>query len=820
MLESLLALAIGLGAAAADTASTPESEPPPSPVVHRLQEIVVRASPLHDLLSSQSVHLLTREAIRELPIDRFADALALKAGVVATGEDLHVRGGRTGDFQMLVGGIPLNEALRGRPMDLPLLAIESAELLDGGLDPEYGGALAGVAQVRTVRPGDRPEVEARWEGDGGWSSDYSLRTGYNRFSGRISGPLVRGLGAVASVDVLTDDTALPALRSRSGSGGWRADNRLLGFFKLAPQGAAPYALEVFASRRVERPFDPMWSLDGYTIPSDVTGTQGPAFSDSLQPGYSRYRAADHKTMTDDGRLAAVLSARRTLGPGNLRAAAGWVEMRRLVSVGGRDDESYLDPSRAPVFGLPESSLNDPFLIYQGDEPFFQKSSARTLTLRSDYDAAFASGSRQGLGAGVSYDQVRMREFDVTNRMTFFDSLRAYRAFAPGAFAYAQGRWVREGMVLNGGLRLEAFTAGPQAERQSFGRAARTIWTLSPRFGIAYPVSTRDVLSLSYTRVQQNPARDFLYDNRRYISQRKPLGNPELEPATVISYQVALKHLFDDGRALQVAMFYRDLFGQIGAREFRPQVVTIPRYENADKGNAQGYELGWILPFGEDLRLEAQYTFLHAVGTQSLEEGLPFGSRQAPRTESLGDYPLDWDRRHSLAVSGTWRHRPVTPALPPRNVLYRMLRWVRGTPSASWATRIGSGLPWTASPRNQPIDDLSIVNQQRFKWDELTSLALRWSPLLIRERLTLGLDVRNLFDYRSDRAATLSGYPQSLINTYYDDYGAFRGETGLPGGAYWDGRTRDPGDPTAWVRVHDPRLSNPPRMLRFSLNTTW
>jgi len=818
MLESLLALTFALQTAAADTL-TPEAEPSPPRVVLRLREVVVRANPLHDMLSSQSVQLVGRDALRLQPVSGLTEVLALQAGVVARGEDLHVRGGRRGDLRIALRGIPLNEALRARPMEVPLLAIESIELLDGGLDAEHGGAVAGVAQIRTVSASPRPQFIARWEGDADWSNDFTQATGYHRATALLSAPIGLGLGAVVSADVLADDTYVPALRERPQWNSWRADNRLLGFFKLAPlTGMDGAALEVLASRRVQRPYNPMWSLDGYTNPSTgVFGSEGPAFSEEPLPGYNRYRAAEHALMTDESRAAVVLSAQGPLGAGRLRGAAGWVEMRRLGSVGGGDDESYLDPTRSPVFGRPESSVNDPFFVYQGDEPFFHRSQARTLSGRGDYDATFASGSRYGFGAGLSYDHVTFRELDLTTLHTGFDSLRTFEAFAPGAFAYAQGRWVREGLVLNGGLRLEAFTAGPQSEDQSLGVPARTLWTLSPRLGIAYPVSTRDVVSLSYTRVQQDPGRAYLYDNRRFITQRQPMGNVTLVPTTMISYQVALKHLFDNGRALQAAVFYRDLYGQIGAREHREGFINFPRYENADKGNAQGFELGLVLPAGERTRLEAQYTFMHAVGTQSLEEGIPYGGRQTPRTESLGDYPLDWDVRHSLALTAIWQHEPKTPDRPARGPIELLLRGLRGPFSAAMNTRFATGMPWTATPR-AGLSDPALTNQERFSWQEQTSLGLRWTPLLTGRRLTLGLEIRNLFDFRSDRVATLSGYPHPLINTTYDDYGSFRGETGLGGGAYWDADDR--GIPDAWVRVHDPRLLNAPRLIRFSLGTDW
>jgi outer membrane receptor protein involved in Fe transport len=811
---------LGLAAAAADTLPADTLERPPSRVVRRLAEVVVRASPLHDPLSSQTVQLVTREALRELPVDRLAEALALKAGVVARGEDLHVRGGRRGETSWVLEGMPLGEPLRGRGLDLPLLGVESAELLSGGLDPEHGGTLAGVARVRTVAPGKRFSGEARWESDGWLDTGLAEPTSYDRLSARLGGPVAGGIGAVVAADVLSDDTWLPALRSRSRPRSWRADNRVLGSVKVAPVGpGSPWALDVLGSRRVERPFNPLWSLDGYTTRcADPLCASGPAFSPDPRPGYARFVGADHAVMTDEWSAATVLSGRRRVGAGIVRGAGSWLRSDRLTSVGGRDDEWYLAAPYRPVFGEPDSPTSDPLWVYLGYEPFFRKSRAETYGMRADYERAFASGSRHGWGAGAHYEAVALRELDTSTRGFYFDSLRAFAAYAPGGFAYGQGRWIHQGLVLNGGLRLEHFTAGPQAEDQSFGQPARGIWSLAPRLGVAYPVSTRDVLSLAYVRLHQPPAREFLYESRSRIDSRRPLGNPGLRPATVISYQMALKHLFDQGRAVQAAVFYRDLFGQIGARNFDPGIGgTRPRYENADRGHAEGLELGLFWPFGGDGHLEVQYTFLHAVGTQSEAEGYPYHLRIGERVEPLGDHPLDWDRRHSLVVSGTWRRGPGPRSRPARGPVELLLSGLRGAWSLAWTTRVGSGLPWTPSPRRQTLTDLSLVNSRRLGWEESTSLSARWTPWFGAGRISLGLEARNLLDFRGERAATMLSYPHPYINTVHDDYGAHRNETGLPGGGYWDSD-----DPAVgvWVRAHDPRLFHPPRLVRLSLGASF
>src|SRR5262249_59314287 len=64
-------------------------------VVKRFPEVEVRA-PLYDLRSSQTVHVMDEAALRSMPVDRLEDLLAVQPGVVAQGEELHVRGGRPG----------------------------------------------------------------------------------------------------------------------------------------------------------------------------------------------------------------------------------------------------------------------------------------------------------------------------------------------------------------------------------------------------------------------------------------------------------------------------------------------------------------------------------------------------------------------------------------------------------------------------------------------------------------------------------------------------------------------------------------------------
>jgi outer membrane receptor protein involved in Fe transport len=361
----------------------------------------------------------------------------------------------------------------------------------------------------------------------------------------------------------------------------------------------------------------------------------------------------------------------------------------------------------------------------------------------------------------------------------------------------QGRWEAGGLVMNTGLRAEYFTAGPEAAHQTQPWDGRGIVSLSPRFGFAYPVSVRDAFSLAYSRIQQAPGRDYLYDQRQAISNRQPLGNPALRPATAVSYEAAVKHTFNLAWALQASVFYRDVYGQVGMRNFSQSGLPDElRYVDEDDGHATGFELSLINVAGEGRRIEAHYTFMEAWGLESRPEGDPYGAVIDERVTPIGAVPLSWDRRHSVLLAGTWP-------------------W-RRTGSLSWSTAVGSPLPWTPRPRRESSTDLALVNSRRLEWTENTNVNVQWAPPFARG-LTIGLEVRNLSDNRGARAVAVDGYPNPVINTLYDDYGAYRTETGQGGGAYW---VSTGGGSGYWVPVHDPRLLTPPRTVRLSVGADW
>jgi hypothetical protein len=554
--------------------------------------------------------------------------------------------------------------------------------------------------------------------------------------------------------------------------------------KLAPvEHPQAFSAQLLVNHRLLRPYDPAWST---LITQDPVGSPG---QPGYEPGGIVYNAADHLVVTDERQSAVIVSASNVSATRRASAVAGWMRTRTVTSLDGSQSSSYVGYS--PIYAP------DSFYVVAGNDPIFRVSGSDVLAARGDLERSTSRGNSIRVGAGGSWEDVSLDELDYQYAGLPFDLERSYHAFAPGAFGYTQARWSSGGLVMNLGLRAEYWTPGPQASHQTLPWDGRGTWSFSPRLGIAYPMSVRDAFSLAYVRLRQAPDRDFLYDNRRAITNRQPMGNPDLTPSEVISYEAAIKHTFDAGWGFQVALYYRDIYGQVGVRNF--SYVGIPdgvKYVSEDDGSAGGCELTLMHADGPRKRLELQYTYLQAWGRESRPEGDPYVPVLQPILTPLSPTPLSWDRLHSFAFNFAW---PWTKDL-----------------FISWSTLVGSALPWTPRPIRQPLLDPGLINSRRFDWSENTNVNLQWTPSF-SHGLTFGIEARNLFDHRGDRQASVDGYPNPIVNTVYDDYGAYRASTGLGGGAFWLDGTSGTG---YWTPVRDPRLETPPRTVRLSVGADW
>lgn len=164
------------------------------------QEVIVIAEkPLIEINATNEVRVIRAEDLQNMPVRGYNAVAALQTGVVADGDVLHIRGGRSDETGYYVDGVYVNNPYNlSRSGDVPNLSLEEISFQAGGFNAEYGSANAGIISA-TTREG-REKFQASFES----LTDAALPTsgdpsafsyGYNMIAGAISGPVL-GINAI------------------------------------------------------------------------------------------------------------------------------------------------------------------------------------------------------------------------------------------------------------------------------------------------------------------------------------------------------------------------------------------------------------------------------------------------------------------------------------------------------------------------------------------------------------------------------------------------------------------------------------------------
>jgi len=130
---------------------------------------------------------ISSEEFEMLPVEEFEDIIALQAGVVESGGDMHVRGGRGGEIAYMIDGITVTDPFNaGMAVEIENNAIQELQFISGTFNAEYGQAMSGIINIVTK------------DGD------------YNRYNGNVSanGGSYFTDGTKMTVDLLNDNGIL------------------------------------------------------------------------------------------------------------------------------------------------------------------------------------------------------------------------------------------------------------------------------------------------------------------------------------------------------------------------------------------------------------------------------------------------------------------------------------------------------------------------------------------------------------------------------------------------------------------------------------
>ncbi|HUV37147.1 MAG TPA: TonB-dependent receptor [Patescibacteria group bacterium] len=243
-------------------------------IVGKTQEIVVEAEFQQvEVDESKVSHRVSGDELGELPVDGVAEAIALKSGIVKTGDELHVRGGRSGEVQFQIDGVPVDDPLGGGMIEVGLLGTDNSEVITGGMDSEYGNAQSAVINISTREGGKTFEGQIRYMTDDFGRKDKTY-TNYDRLSLGFGGPtFIKNLTFYASGEATFFDGENWTIARKN-------EQKLLGDFmqfsdrlsesyniqgKLAWKVSPRLKLigEAIYSNTVRDTYDNNWNIQGY-----------------------------------------------------------------------------------------------------------------------------------------------------------------------------------------------------------------------------------------------------------------------------------------------------------------------------------------------------------------------------------------------------------------------------------------------------------------------------------------------------------------------------------------------------------------------------
>ena len=697
-----------------------------------------------------TVQRISGEELRRFPVTTLDEAVTLSAGAV--GESY--RGGRLGQQAFVLDGLGVKNQLDASTgplgVRIPPDMLTEASLVTNGFSARYGQALSGLINVVTRDGGDR------WTGRAAFESDRPLwgaaDLGLDRSVVSVDGPLGGGAGLVAVLDAEGRHDADPvnappppdARDPRSGNPSLLPHNsgeRYDAALKLRVPLGGPHTLRVFALRSADQrllyapayKYDERWAparrVTGDLVSVHLQRATNKVTAD-LRAGYFT-REFIRGTLVEQPpyRFGAITGRTFRFAGESLARAQDTITTQGPIGELPAPDFTDRSPWGVPAFFLGSGSNGD--LAWN-----------RYRELRGQLDFS-VGGPHTDLYFGGEVSRQRVRTFQrVLGYLPVGDSVPPPAAsdFSPtSAAGYVEAQAHGSDFVLTLGLRYDQFDPGAKLPGAQLG-ARRSI---NPRFGFSTVLKGATVV-VSWGRFSQAPDFQYLVDaafDDTLRTGRFRRGNPNLGFEDATQYEFSVRARPTPNTSVRLNVFNKLLDGLVASVPLGVDADSTI-FGNLDFGNVKGAEVIFDRPLVDFWGVRLAYTLQTATGTATNAFELLRRIRIDPTGDTINparvEFPLDYDRRHSVTVIGQGR---VPDSLGPRPF--------RGLEAAA-IVRFSSGLPFTMT--NATGDTLiGLPNSHRLPPLLTVDMLLRRPVRVGRWRGSVYLDARNLLNRRNIEA---------------------------------------------------------------------
>lgn len=632
---------------------------------------VVAERPLVRMDVTSSSDITTAIEIQEMPVEEVDDILETQAAVTTDIDGYtHMRGGRKEEVAYMVDGILVKNPYSGQMDNLNLNsgAIEEMVAVSGTFNAEYGNAMSGIVNIVTKEGGQKLSGRvAAYTGD--HVSDHTDVfpeiddiEPFNEFNiqATLGGPL----------PFLGDQFSFFLSGRYEDTDGW-----LYGFHKYS-QKAIRDEFENILPDTTRSDFMERMPMEP-DLRKNFSGKMTWRLSDAIKLtagylGYRReYKTYDHRwkylpestynrmRQSDRGHF----SLTHTLSPStfySLRLSYMEQQYRYFLW------EDYNDVRYDQVESRDYQSQN--FWKNSILSWWFKQ---RTVSRTYNFDLTSQVNQVHQMKTGFEFNDHDLSLFEIDPTFKSYLSgdsrffFNHYRHKPYELAAYIQDKIELQDMIINAGIRLDhfqpdawKFAQGPDASEdfpeEILIDTLKTSSQLSPRLGVAHPISDKGVLYFSYGHFFQIPTYNYLYTNSELELRDKETAPGELKPQKTVIYEVGFRQEMIEDLALSVTGFYKDITNLIATKRFKLTAAeSYFQYVNRDYGNVKGVTVELTRRLRGLVGFDINYTFQVAEGNASdpdaEHDDWAANLKRQPEKQVV---PLDWDQTHTLNISVT------------------------------------------------------------------------------------------------------------------------------------------------------------------------
>ncbi len=715
-------------------------------IVTAEREMVVK-----DLTSASAK--VSGETIKDLPVETFEEVLSLQSGITTgmTG-GIHIRGGRTSEIKYYVDGIAVSN-----PFDNALAvpvennAIQELEVISGTFNAEYGQAQSGIVNIVTKEGTDTYTGSfSAYTGDFVtknsdifWNIDDINPLSQKYVEGTLSGPLLtRKVKFFASARYTDHENWLYGRRvfQPMDSSSFASTNR--DDWYIETSGDSQYVSmnpSKSLSGQVKLTYRILPSLKlSYSLMANLSENRYFSGGFRLNPEATRTHYTDSYNN--------LIDLTHTLSPSTfytLKLALYETDYQSYV----HEDPTH--PEYRAIFGR----NRQPSGIFStgGIDGGHSYRNSKTYALRADLNMQVNKANFVKIGTEYRYHDLYLESYSITvDPYVYGDWDRRIPPLTstghnrydknPLEFAaFIQDKIEISDLIVNVGLRFDYFDPNgkiptdlrdpankffPEPEDVAY-ETVDPKTQLSPRLGLAFPISERGVFHAAYGQFFQIPEFSRLYENPEFEITgfySSFLGNADLEAQRTDMYEIGVQQQITNFMAVDITAYYRNIRNLMGSdlHQAYREDIFFGRYSNNSHGAVRGLTLAarMRLPqFG--LTADLNYTYQTAKGIASDPKQSFFDAAGRNETTIVLN-PLNWDLRHTFNAF----------------ISYSGNNW-----GSSAIVKMNSGYPFT------PGSYIELRNAGRFKGDLFVDLsAFKRFKILGGHQVEVFTKIINLFDF--------------------------------------------------------------------------